>query len=215
MIRTVIAIVAIVGSTLAMNAGTGISDLPVGKKNFRLNNDIAQNSLKFISDAPMEKIHGTADELSGHFDLNPGDLEATTGNLVVNVKSMKTAISKRDEHMCSPTWLDAEKYSTISFKVENLSQVSVTKANGKTVITAKANGKFTCHGVTNPLVADISIIYLPESSETKKRASGDLAMITAKFLVALKDYKITGRGDIVGSKVGEEIQIEASLFANS
>ncbi len=53
---------------------------------------------------------------------------------------------------------------------------------------------------------------MKESEATKKRAAGDLVMINANFSVALKDYNVKGKGGIVGSKVGETIQLEAALF---
>lgn len=214
MIMRIITIVLLAGFSFTAAPSTELPGIS-GKKTFKLNNDIGQNNLKFLSDAPMEKINGTADGISGWFTLDAGNLEATTGKMTVQVRSMKTAISKRDEHMYSEGWLNADKFSTVEFEIEKFSNVVVNSSGGRTVISAKAIGKFTCHGVTTGHSADIVIVYVKESSETKKRSSGDLAMITAKFNVALKDHNITGMNGLVGSKVGEEIKITASLFANS
>ncbi|MDZ4746226.1 MAG: YceI family protein [bacterium] len=196
-------------------AGTGFSGVTSGQRTFKLSNTVGANSIVFNSDAPLEKIKGSADKVSGQFKLDPSNLEATSGSLEVSVASMSTAISKRDEHMRSSTWLDEEKYPTIVFEVQNLSDIRVENRNGRLTAVAKAAGKFTLHGVTKALVADITITYLPESADTKKRASGDLVSIKANFDVALKDFQIAGKSGLVGSKVGEVIQVETTLFANS
>lgn len=205
--------VGMVGSAFA--AGTGFPDVSGGQKTFKVNDAVGKANIVFNSDAPLEKIKGTADDITGEFKLDPTNLEATTGRIVVKVASMSTAISKRDEHMRSGDWLDAAKYPTIVFDVQKLTNVRVENRGGRRTAVAKAIGTFTLHGVTKSLEADVTITYLPESAETKKRASGDVVSIKADFNVALKDYQITGRSGIVGSKVGEVIQVEASIFANS
>ena len=129
--------------------------------------------------------------------------------------SMKTANSKRDEHMYDAMWLDAGKYPTVSFAVKSLKDVKVVTKDGRNVVTAKAVGTFTCHGVSVASSADVTITYLPESAETKKRASGNLAMIEATFNVKLADHGIKGKAGVVGKSVGETIAIKAKVFANS
>ena len=198
-----------------MTAGTGFMGASGGKKTFKLNDKISKNKIEFVSEAPAEKINGTADGLWGSFMLNPSDLEATSGSIKVKVRSMKTAISKRDEHMYSPMWLDADAHPEVTFTVKSLSNIETSMVNGRHVATATAAGTFTIHGVTKPMTARVNITYLPESAETKKRASGDLAMVTATFEVSLADYNIKGKSGVIGKSVGKTIQIQASLFANS
>jgi polyisoprenoid-binding protein YceI len=196
-------------------AGTSISGVKAGNRSFTVNNAVGSNLVKFLSDAPGEKINGTADGVTGNFTIDPSNLEATKGAITVQVMSMKTSIEKRDEHMYSETWLDAAKYPTISYAITGLKNVKVQTKDGRSSVTAIATGTFTCHGVTKPLEAPITFTYVTESAETKKRAKGDLVMVNAQFTVALKDHNITGKAGIVGSKVGEVIQIDAALYANS
>lgn len=202
-------------ATSTLLAGTGFNGISGSTKTYTLNDKVGANALTFDSDAPMEKIHGTADGVTGSFKLDPTDLEKTTGSISVPVRNMKTAITKRDDHMYSKNWLDADSYPTITYTVDALKNVKATTRDGRNVATATAVGTFTCHGVTKPLEAKITITFVPESAETKKRASGNLVMVNAQFKVALANYGITGMGNIVGTKVGEEIAIDANLFANS
>ncbi|MBK7033959.1 MAG: YceI family protein [Ignavibacteria bacterium] len=214
--RNIIASVAILLTAAGvLAAGTGIPGAQGGSKKYTLNNAVGNNGIEFVSNAPMEKITGTANGVSGSFMLDASNLEATTGRIEVPVTSMKTANLKRDDHMYSPMWLDAGAHPTITFDVKSLKDVKVETKDGKSVVTATAVGTFTVHGIAKPSTATVSIKYLAESAETKKRASGNLIMIDANFTVALADHKITGKEGIVGKSVGESIVIQAKLFANS
>jgi len=214
--RTFVAsVLAFTAASMMLTAGTAIPGAQAGAKKYTLNNAVGKNGIEFLSKAPMEDINGTSDGVTGAFNLDPANLEATTGKIEVKVLSMKTANSKRDEHMYDAMWLDAEKYPTIVFDVTSLKDVKVTKDGGKNVVTATAVGNFTCHGVTKSSTASITLTLIPESAETKKRASGNLVMIDAKFNVALADHKVTGKAGVVGKSVGEVIAITAKLFANS
>ncbi len=195
-------------------AGTGFPNVKGKAESYSLNNAVGKNSITFHSVMPVEEIHGTADDVTGRFQLDPTNLEMTKGEFTVQVLSMKTAIAKRDEHMYSSTWLDAEKFPTISAIFKSLTNVKATLQDGRYVATAKAVGTFTMHGVTKPLTADVVITWIPASAETAKRASGNLAMITANFTVALADFGVKGKGDVIGTKVGKTIDIKTSFFAN-
>ena len=212
--KTLILAVAFVAA-VAFSSATSIPGAAAGAKKYTLNNSVGKNAIEFVSDAPMEKINGTSDGVDGSFMLDAANLEATTGKITVKVMTMKTANSKRDEHMYDAMWLDAGTYPTIGFDVKSLKDVKVTTKDGRSVVTATAVGSFTCHGVTKPSTANVTITYLPESAETKKRASGNLAMIEASFTVALAEHNITGKAGVVGKSVGETIAVTAKLFSNS
>ncbi len=210
---TTLAVIALVAATASTAAN--LPGVASGSKKYTLNNAVGKNSVVFVSDAPAEKIEGTADGVSGSFTFDASKIEVTTGVIEVRVSTMTTANSKRDEHMYSPMWLDAEQFPTISFAVSSLKDVKVTTKDGKSVVTATAVGTFTCHGVTKSATAPVSITVIPESAETKKRASGTLIMVETSFTVALADHKVTGKAGVVGKSVGETIAVNAKLFANS
>jgi polyisoprenoid-binding protein YceI len=201
-------------ATSVMTAGTAIPGIKAGTRTFNLNNAVGMNAIQFVSDAPMEKINGTADGVSGSFKLDPSNLEATKGKVEVKVKSMKTAMAKRDEHMYSDSWLDEAKYPTITFELQSLKDVTVSTNGKQPTVVANAVGTFTLHGVTKPFSAPIVLTYVKESGDSKKRASGDLVALRVTFEVQLKDFNIQGRAGLVGNKVGEKIQVSADLFAN-
>lgn len=211
----ILMLAGLVTSVGILVAGTAIPGAQSGSKLYSVNNAVGTNGVQFISDAPMEKITGTADGVAGSFALDAANLEVTTGRIEVQVVSMKTANSKRDGHMYSKMWLNASAHPLITFDVKSLTDVNIVSKDGRNIITAIAIGTFTCHGVTKPSSADIALTYIQASPETQKRAGGNLVMIEARFVVALADHQIIGQAEIIGKSVGDSIAVRAQLFANS
>jgi len=191
--------------------------LPVsGKKTVTLTNAVGQNLCTFVSSAPLEDFEGTADGISGSFTLDPKNLEATTGRIEVTVASMRTGIARRDEHLRSPDWLDAERYPVISFEIQGLKDVKlIEQSPGRAVISAKAVGNFSLHGVTKPMELPITLTYVMENEQTRKRASGDLVMVQSEFRISLRDFNIRGRQGIIGSRVGETILVRTTFYGST
>ncbi len=212
--RNILVAMALISATpVWLSAATGFG-IAGGQKQYTLNNSVGKNSLEFLSEAPMENINGTADGITGTFKLDPNNLESTTGTITVQVRSMKTAIAKRDDHMYSDQWLGADKYPTITFTLASLKQLSVSKEGNNHVATGQATGTFNLHGVSKTITANVKIVFIPESAESKKRASGNLVSVTATFDVPLAEYAIKGKEGVVGKSVGNTIAITAKLFAN-
>ncbi|MBS1561251.1 MAG: YceI family protein [Bacteroidetes bacterium] len=209
---TGIAATVVMASTVL--AGTGFQGQSGGAKKYTLNTAVGKSVANFVSDAPAEKITGTADGVSGSFTLDASNLEATKGKIEVAVRSMTTAMSKRDEHMYSASWLGADEFPTITFSLEGLKDVKAAMADGRYQAKAMAVGQFTMHGVTKPITAEITLTYLPASAETAKRAPGNLVLVNARFIVALKDFNVVGKAGVVGKSVGETIALDVNLYAN-
>lgn len=182
-----------------------------GAKKFTWNDRVSKNQFVWVSDAPVEKIRGTAEGVAGTISFDPKDLSTLRGTVTAEVRTMKSGNGTRDNHLVSSEWLDAGKYPVIKFTIESVSDV---KVNG-TSATAMATGDFTMHGVTKRLRVPFKINYIPQSDKTRERAPGDLVVVNANFNLALKDFKIEGQSGLVGSKVGETIEITANLFGNS
>lgn len=162
--------------------------------------DSGKSQLSFLSDAPMEKFKGTAEGISGDFKVadaaSPGSV---TGKIVVPVAKMKTGNDLRDTHMKGPDWLNAGANPNITFEIEkaDLGKIEGNRASGK------AHGKFTLNGKTVAKEMAIDVAYAGDRNAIK---------VTAKFRVSLKDHDIKGKAGAAGSKVGEVIDIEATLY---
>jgi polyisoprenoid-binding protein YceI len=209
----------IIGAMLALIVSAPLlaqTALPLPLKGARtvvLNNAVGQNLCQFVSSAPLEEFEGTADGIEGSFVLDPQNLEATRGRIRVAVASMRTGIARRDEHLRSPEWLDAERYPYIEFELQGLRQVRITERTaGRVVLQAVAVGDFSLHGVRKPMELPIVMTYVPESEQTRQRAPGDLVQVQSEFTISLRDFDIRGRQGVIGSRVGEVIRVKASFY---
>jgi polyisoprenoid-binding protein YceI len=182
-----------------------------GTKKVTLNDAVGKNQFNWSSDAPLEKIKGTAGGVTGSLTLDPKNIATIRGTISAKVSTMKSGNATRDGHLHGNQWLDAAKYPTISFTINSVSGV---KVNGNTA-TGTATGNFTMHGVTKSMSVPFKVTYVEESAKTRQRAPGDLVMISADFDVALANFNVAGAKGVVGSKVGEKISVTAQLFGSA
>ena len=187
-----------------------------GKKTVTLQQSVGTSIAKFTSTSPLESFEGNSQSLQGSFTLQADNLEQSYGKISLPVRSMKTGLSKRDDHMYGKDWLDAQNHPNIDFELKKLSSISIKKSDNAGIeFTAIAEGMCSIKGIAKPTKAKLSFKYIFESDATLKRAPGDLVMIDADFSVSLKDFNILGRGDIIGSKVGENIVLDIKIFGST
>jgi polyisoprenoid-binding protein YceI len=225
----------ILGLTLVVAGSSGIFAQgnpcnPCGGKNmksteehsgmvFSVEDPMKRNSVTFKSTAPLEDIVGTSSQITGRLVFDPSNpAEGGHGEIVVPIKSLNTGIPLRDEHLAGGDWLNADKNPNIKFtivEVKNIRQVKGT-ADAKT-FDVTAVGDFSLNGKTKRISVPARITYLKESEATKQRQPGDLLAARTTFEVTLADFGITGpKGmNLIGSKVGEKVEIDLSLVASS
>ncbi len=178
-----------------------------------------RNTVTFKSSAPLEDIVGTTNQITGYLNFNPDNpTEGGQGQLTVPVASLNTGIPMRDEHLRSANWLNAEKYSDIILNISSITKAELVKEmdNSKTFDLTTA-GDFTLHGITKQINFTARVTYLEETEMTKMRLPGNLLAVRTEFSVPLDDFNITGPENmkIIGAKIGENIDIEVSLFAST
>ena len=209
------ALMVVLMASTTMQAATALRGVSPGKRTVQLNDAVRKNEVRFESNAPLEKIIGSAGSIKGSFKVDPQALEETTGSFIVDVRSMRTGMAKRDDHMMGSDWLDAENYAEIKYTVDGLKNVKiVSTSQGKTTIEAIAVGTFTMHGVSRALEANVTLTYVTSNSETQKRAAGDLVMIEASFSVPWQQYGVKGRKSF-NDKVSSNIEVDVSLYGNT
>ena len=203
--------------TNTASAGTGFNLGTSGAKKVSLDNKVNTNEVKFLSEAPLETIKGSASGIKGAFSFDPQNIEATEGEVMIQVKTMMTGVALRDSHMASEEWLDEAKFPAIVFKIEKISDVKITSTDasaGRGVAQGTAKGTFTLHGVSKAVIVPITLTYVKESAGTKQRAPGDFVFVQGKFAVNWKEFGVKGKNSAAG-KVNENISIEATLFGSN
>lgn len=87
----------------------------------------------------ISEVSGKFDTFNGTFDYDEKTKTLKSLNGKIDVSSINTANTKRDDHLKSPDLFDVQKYPTITFSLD-------------TVKGDKAYGKLTMHGVTKNVI---------------------------------------------------------------
>jgi polyisoprenoid-binding protein YceI len=150
----------------------------------------------------ISNVKGEFRSTSGVVKLDEKDLSRSSVEAVLDAKSIHTREDKRDAHLRSPDFFDVEKYPSITFR-----STKVEKAGEGYKVT----GDLTMHGVTKPVVLDVSAL----TPEVTDPGGGIRRGVTARTTVNRRDYgltwsKVVEAGPVVGDEV--KIEIEAELI---
>ena len=147
----------------------------------------------------FSSTHGKFDAFTIDANLDEGDLSKSTVSVVIDATSINTENAKRDKHLKSPDFFDAEKYPELKFVSSSLAK------DGK---AWKLNGNLTMRGVTKP------VTLRAEISDTIKNPWGQLvrgvkvrgALKRSEF--GLKWNKALETGGVL---VSDEVVLEIDL----
>lgn len=206
---------------LSANAQTKNPCNPCSKSGtvFHFKDAMGRNTVTFKSQAPLEDIIGTTNQISGKIAFDPQHPEkGARGEFIVPVASLNTGIPLRDEHLRGADWLDASAYSNIKLEIKEVRNLKAVKVSSESATyDAILLADFTLRGQTKRLEFPARITYLKESALTKSKLPGDLLAARASFDLNLSEFGVTGpKGmDIIGTKVGETIAVEVSLVGST
>ena len=177
-----------------------------------------RNQVTFTSEAPLEDIVGTTNQIVGYLVFDPAKPRSgVRGFFKVPVKGLDSGIPLRNEHLQSDMWLNAEAHPEITFTIEGAEDVYQTKVSQAfQTYTMTLIGLFSIHGQTQQVDIPARITFLRESDKTRMKLPGNLLGVRAEFEVALADFGINGPTgmDLIGSRVGETVTLQVSVFAS-
>jgi polyisoprenoid-binding protein YceI len=141
----------------------------------------------------VSKTTGTFNDVTGVVTLDPANLNTATVRAAINVSSVNTGFSKRDEHIKADKYLDVGKYTQILFES--------TKFTASNQTQAVMQGKLTMHGVTK--LVDIPVKVLGYGADPW---GGQRAGFEGHLTIKASDY---GFGWAAGANapVGDDIEI--------
>ena len=91
----------------------------------------------------LASVKGTFHRVSGEVDVDEQDLTRSTGRAEIEVVSIDTRDEKRDAHLRSADFFDAEKFPTITFVARTVRE----RSGG----SYEVEGDLTIRGVTRPV----------------------------------------------------------------
>jgi polyisoprenoid-binding protein YceI len=144
----------------------------------------------------VSNVRGEIHVQSGSLTYDPAKPEAAKLDVTLDVKSIDTREAKRDEHLRSADFFDAEKFPTITFKSKSV------KKNGKAL---SVTGDLTIHGVTKEAVLEVEEIHGP----SKDPWGGTRIGASAATKINRKDFGLAWNAALEtgGVVVGEEVKI--------
>ncbi len=151
----------------------------------------------------ITNVRGEFQKLEGTVSYDPAKPEATTIEASIDVASINTRDEKRDGHLKSADFLDAEKFPKITFKSK------AVKAKGDEL---SVTGDLTIHGVTKEVVLEVEGPSAPTADPWGNSRVG----ATATTKIKRDDFgmvwnaALEAGGVLVGNEV--KITIDVSLI---
>jgi len=92
-------------------------------------------------------VHGQFNKIKGTLSFDPSNVAASSLEAEIDTSVLYTGVERRDNHLRSSDFLDAEKYPTITFKSTRVEPAGLDHA--------WIHGDLTIHGVTRPVTLDV------------------------------------------------------------
>lgn len=146
----------------------------------------------------FSNITGRFDEVTGDFLFDAADPTKSSVSITIPVASISTGVAKLDEHLLKADFFDATQYPTATFK-----STAVTAAGEGRLAVA---GDLTIHGVTRPVVLDVTINGVGEHPMRKLPAAG----FDASAKIKRSDFGVGAYVPAVGDEITLKITVEAT-----
>lgn len=145
----------------------------------------------------FSNITGRFDKVESEFLFDAEDPTRSSVSVTIPVDSISTGVEKLDAHLLRNDFFDAEQFPTATFK-----STGVTAAGEGQL---KVAGDLTIHGVTRPVVLDVTINKIGEHPMAKVPAAGFDATTT----ILRSEFGVGGYVPMVGDEVTIRITVEA------
>jgi polyisoprenoid-binding protein YceI len=163
--------------------------------------DPAHSSAQFaVRHMMVSTVRGDFSKLTGKVEYDPAKPGATKIDATIDVSSIDTRVSARDNHLKSADFFDVAKYPTMSFVSKSVEPVGAGKL--------KVIGDLTMHGVTKQVALDVD-----GPSPVVKDQQGARTGATATAKLNRKDFGLTWNQvlEAGGLAVSDEVNITLDL----
>lgn len=147
----------------------------------------------------VSRVSGRFGTFTGEVTVDKDNPAASKVTAEIDAKSIDTGTQKRDDHLRSADFFDAEKFPKITFASKSVA------SSGKDKTTV--SGDLTMHGVTKPVTLDVMWTGF----------AGPKAGFEAKTTVNRKDFGIVWNRvlDAGAAMLGDEVEITILVEANN
>jgi hypothetical protein len=151
----------------------------------------------FVSDAPLELITASTDEVSGAIDASDNKFAFRIPN-----KSFIGFNSTLQQEHFYENYIESEKYTYSTFQGKIIEKIDV---NSRDLQQVRAKGLLSIHGIEQERIIKATIII-----------DGDRIGVTSVFQISLEDHDIR-IPNVVNRKIAEiiDVEIQADLILKS
>ena len=165
--------------------------------------DNAHTSVGFKIRHLFSKVDGRFNEISGAIEFDPAKPEAGSVEVTIPVSSIDTRNEKRDGHLKSPDFFDAENHPNITFKSTKFMK------DGDNL---KVEGMLTMRGIEKPVTLDVEFLGAGPGM-----GGGQVAGFTAETKINRKEWDVNWNRalDHGGAVLGDDVEITIEIEAGS
>jgi polyisoprenoid-binding protein YceI len=148
----------------------------------------------------ISNVQGDFTKVSGTVIIDDSDISKSSVDATIDVSSVDTRVSRRDDDLRSPNFFDVAKFPTMTFQ-----STKIWKTGDG---TAKMTGNLTIHGVTKEVTFDVDGPTPPISDRAGLRRG-----VEATTKLSRKDFGMTYDAAIVGDAISITLDVEVTQAA--
>jgi polyisoprenoid-binding protein YceI len=169
--------------------------------------DPNHSQVSFVVSHFATPVRGTFDQYSVDLTYDPDNPAASALSVEIPVASVNTSNQRRDNHLRSPDWFEAEKFPTITFKSTSVELLDESHLRVHGVLTIKDSSR--------EVTLDVQGLGMREIPAEMQGAFGRrVASFRATTTIRRNDYGV-GVGSWAGTAVvGDQVQIEILVEAH-
>lgn len=160
--------------------------------------DGAHSSANFaVKHMMLSTVNGSLGDVKATLTLDDKDVTKSSVEATIDVKGLTTKNQKRDDHLRSKDFLEADKYPAITFKSTKVEKISDTKL--------KVTGDLKIKETTKPVTLDVELTGEIANPFTKALTRA----ATATTTINRKDFGLTWNVALEkgGILVGDDVKI--------
>ncbi len=144
----------------------------------------------------ISKVNGSFNSFEGGFVFDKNDPSVWQAEVTIDAASIDTGNEKRDDHLRSPDFFDADQFPALTFR-----STSVTMAKGG---QGTVTGDLTVHGVTRPVTLEVEFLGEVADPWGNQRAGFSL-----RGKINRRDFGLTWSKTLEtgGLVVGDEVKL--------
>jgi polyisoprenoid-binding protein YceI len=162
--------------------------------------DQSHSTIGFSVHQFLGTTSGKFKKFDGRIEIDREHPESTSVTARIDVRSIDTGIVKRDNHLRSPEFFNAEKYPELTFKSRSVRQTG--QQSGDIV------GDLTMHGVTKTITLHVKFVTSPDDPRKTRWSVTTDPLQRRDFNLMFAQAAETMSG--ISQSVAVDIEIEAT-----